>query len=348
MAVPAPRISSDEKLELAIDDLVQLAATLPQLDIVPSGADRVDVRLHSRTGWSATVLAYDAVGDGKVAELLAANTGGETIVVANRISEPARRRLAAAGWSWLDRRIGAHLAAGDRDIEVRLPAGGAERTAGAPLLRRATPAADGPIRGRAGIAYAAAVLREPDRPPSLRSVAAAVGMSPTAIGNAVERLVDAGLLDEEKQPTTPELFWALAEVWSPVQVVAVATLPDPPPGDQLDQTGWVLGGDAAAIELGAPLFATEIRPWFWVPTQAALRRAERALGSASWEHRAAVVAVPPTPLVCQRRRPPRADGSGWPLPHPVFAALDLARDPGRGREILERWTPEGAVRVWER
>jgi hypothetical protein len=37
----------------------------------------------------------------------------------------------------------------------------------------------------------------------------------------------------------------------------------------------------------------------------------------------------------------------WPLAHPVFVALDLAQDTGRGREILDAWTPpERWARVW--
>lgn len=148
------------------------------------------------------------------------------------------------------------------------------------------------------------------------------------------------------------LFWALGQVWRPLTVVAVASAPDPADRefaartDPLDQPGWVLGGDLAAAELGAPLFSLEGRPWLWVPTQVELRRAERAYGSAAWSERAAVIATPPTPLVCRWRRPHPAGATRWPLPHPVFAALDLARDPGRGREILAQWSPQGADDVW--
>lgn len=108
---------------------------------------------------------------------------------------------------------------------------------------------------------------------------------------------------------------------------------------------WVLGGDGAALQLGAPIFSTDTRPWLWVPTQVELRRAERRYEPTWWENRAAVLAVPPTPLVCQQRRPAAEDGD-WPLPQPLFVALDLARDEGRGREILARWEPEGVDVVW--
>ena len=137
-------------------------------------------------------------------------------------------------------------------------------------------------------------------------------------------------------PARPDLFWALGEVWRPVKVVGVAAAPEPPNQE------YVLGGDQAALELGAPVFTTDDRPWFWVPTQTDARRAQRALGAADWTDRKAAIAVPPTSLVVTRH----VGGKDWPLAHPLFVALDLARDPGRGREILDQWEPEGVVRVW--
>lgn len=354
--MPAPRISSDEQIALAIDDLAVVGSHLADLDVVPTGRDRVD--LHPRSagdrGLSAKVIASEAVGIGDVERLAGTEARGRKVVVADRISDEARQRLTALGWSWLDRKAQrAHFRLPGRDFDLvalpdALPAVGDDR---AKRHLRAKPlASEGPIRGRAGIAYAAALLCSPDAPPSFRSVAASVGMSPTAISNAVARLAEAGLVGQDKEPVLPDLFWTLAEVWGPITAAPIALPPDPddpmlqPNVGQLDQPGWVLGGDLAAAELGAPLFSTEHRPWVWVPTQVELRRAERRYGKASWEDRAAVLAVPATPLVCQLRRPGGAPG--WPLPHPVFAALDLARDRGRGREILEQWDPEEARAVW--
>ena len=38
----------------------------------------------------------------------------------------------------------------------------------------------------------------------------------------------------------------------------------------------------------------------------------------------------------------------WPLANPLFVALDLARDPGRGRQILDGWQPPRPWRkIWE-
>ncbi|MGH8985376.1 MAG: hypothetical protein ACRDY6_16070 [Acidimicrobiia bacterium] len=353
--MPSTRVGHDEQMALALDELARLAAGLDDLSIIVTGPDQVSVH-HDEAEWPARVITYDAVSEAQARHLVATAARGHKILVANRISEPARRYLASQRWAWLDRRIGAHVPIGRRDIELRYSGGGRAAVGptageGAELVRVPRPAAEGPIRGRAGIAYAAALLCHPASPPSFRSVAAEVGMSPTAISNAVKHLAAAGLVGPRNEPTLPDLFWALAEVWQAQKVLAVATAPEAEARqfqtnvDQLDRPGWVLGGDLAAAELGAPLFNVEHRPWLWVPTQVELRRAERFYGRSAWEERAAVVAAPPTPLVCRWRRPARASGD-WPLPHPVFAALDLARDPGRGREILAQWSPEGADVVW--
>ena len=354
----SPRLSNDDQLELAMDDLVRLGSVLDEVSILVTGPDQVSIVTRDRNdGFPAKVIAYEAFGEAQARQLVATEARGHKVVVANRISEPARKYLAAQGWIWLDRRIGAHIPIGRRDIEVRYAGhsaltGETDGSDGSPVLRLPRPAADGPIRGRAGIAYAAAVLCSPSDPPSFRKVADAVNMSPTSISNAVKHLVAAGLLAADNKPTLPELFWALAEVWNPLKVVAIATAPDPKHNDftsqvdRLDQPGWALGGDLAAAELGAPVFNTERRPWLWVPTQVELRRAQRTFGPAKWSDRAAALSAPPTPLVCRYRRPPTPGGAGWPLPHPVFAALELARDPGRGREILSQWTPDGVDVVW--
>ncbi len=353
--MPSPRLGSDEQLELALDDLVRLASMLDELSIVITGPDQVSIHHRDGAGQQAKVIAYEAVGDAEARKIVASRARGHKVLVANRISETARQYLTSQRWAWLDRRIGAHIPVGRRDIEIRFIGqldlwGG--RDDNFPAFGLSRLAAEGPIRGRAGIAYAAALLCNPGDPPSFRSVAEAVNMSPTAISNAVKHLTAAGLVGPDNKATIPELFWALTEVWHPLKVVALGASPDPGSRefktglDRLEDPGWVLGGDMAAAELGAPVFTSETRPWLWVPTQVELRRAERVYGPSSWSDRAAVIAAPPTPLVCRRRRPPASDQSAWPLPHPVFAALELARDPGRGREILAQWTPEDIDIVW--
>jgi hypothetical protein len=313
------RTNRDEQLELAIEELRALDA----LHIAPAGPRSVS--LEGRTHrWTATVHAYDNV-DESLARALTRD--GPGVVVANRITASARAQLESQGWCWLDRRIGAHLVDEGRDIEVRF-------ADGRPPARRGG-IASGAIRGRAGVALGAALLCAPEKPPSLRSVAASVGMSPQSVANAAACLRDAGLLEADRRPAVPELFWALAEVWRPGQEAGVASLPD-------DHSGWVLAGDQAAAALGAPVVNLDERPLLWAPDPVTLRRAERRFGRAAEHERVATLALAPTELVTSTA----TEATPWSLPHPVFAALDLARDRGRGREILDAWSPEGVDVVW--
>jgi hypothetical protein len=332
------RIEAGDRVALAVEDLVALGERVDDLEIRPSGPDSVTIRAGDDS-WSTTVAAVDSLSLADAHGL----ADEDRIVVGNKLSREARDHLSAAGRSWFDRRVGAHLVHGDRTFDVRLV--GAIPTddgrAPAPFRR------DGPIRGRAGVSYAAALLFSPDDPPTMRAVAREIGMSPQAISNAARLLADQGLVVDGRA-SIPDLFWALADVWRPVQTANVATAPDANSkrltvnADDLAEPGWALGGDQAALELGAPVFATDDRPFLWVPSPAELRRAQRLLGPAEPQQRAATIGVPPTPFVVTRR----IAGDPWPLVRPLFAALDLARDPGRGREILEQWHPEGVARVW--
>jgi len=89
-------------------------------------------------------------------------------------------------------------------------------------------------------------------------------------------------------------------------------------------------------------------PDLYLPDAATLARARVLLGDAPYGDHACTIAVAPAPSVCRRRHPDRALG-GFPAPIPIVAALDLAYDPARGRETLERWStdlPEELTRVW--
>ena len=87
---------------------------------------------------------------------------------------------------------------------------------------------------------------------------------------------------------------------------------------------------------------------FYVPDQATLRRAVVLLGRAlSRSVASCAVQVAPVEAVCSRRVDLATNPYEWPLAHPVFVALDLAQDSGRGREVLDAWTPsERWARVW--
>ena len=103
--------------------------------------------------------------------------------------------------------------------------------------------------------------------------------------------------------------------------------------------------------VGAPVVLSgDAPPDFYVPDSATLRLARTLLGDADFGRHACTVAVAPAPFVC-RRRYDRASVFDEPFfaPSPVVAALDLARDPARGREILEQWSrdlPAEVSRVW--
>jgi hypothetical protein len=354
--MPAIRTSRSDQTALAIEDLRAIVSPSAGLTIEPNdSADGVTVSRAGRRQWEAKVHARRSLSPAEARALIAAESDeGANVVVADQISAEAREQLAQApGWSWLDRRGELRLRRGATDFEIRF-APDASRESGGTGVTLAAPASDGPIRGKAGIGYASALLRDPENPPSIRAVARKLGMSPSTVSDAAARLRHAGLVLPSGAPALPDLFWALAAVWQPIRSTPVATVPDLARLtrhalnlDDLSAPGWAQGGDAAALAWGAPMLAVGSRAWLWVPDQATARRAERALGTASWDDSAAVIAVPPTPLVCVDRQHPPSASLTWPTPLPVYLALDLARDRARGHQILEEWEPPGhTMRPW--
>ncbi len=362
--MPRLRTSPDDQVDTAIEELVTLASNVRGLNIDHDHDDWVAVAVSAKN-WPARVIVRDAVSRSAARQLLTTEARSSKIVVANQLSadakdEFARRDIVSDNfrWSWLDRRgelqlnhptaTGVyHFDRGALDHRASLPGG----------WRLAAPASNGPIRGRAGISYAAAILLDPTRRPSIREVAAQVGMSHGAVGDAAKLLRESGLIRPTGEPETPDLFWALAAAWGPTRITPVAAVPTHDQAkrwkaraDDLGQPGWAIGGDDAAGAWGAPVFASGGRPWIWVPTEAGARRAERSLTPASWDDYSAVAAVPPTLLVCRYRLTPPSmvEPDYLPTTHPLFLALELAQDPARGREILDQWTPSDPKihRVW--
>ncbi|BBU22464.1 MULTISPECIES: hypothetical protein [Mycobacterium] len=278
---------------------------------------------------------------------LRANTVG--VVVANRITADAREELRAAGWSWLDTRGHLRLAANGLLVDANVPA--AMR---APRRRE-------PFAGQVGIELASAMLLTPDRVVSIRPLATQIDRAPSSVSDTIAAFRDANLITPAGHPRTPELFWELASRWKPTDF-AVAN--EPREGgllnalrvnlDDFDKPGWALSDSRAAAVYGAPIaIRSNHPPVLYVPDQQVMRRAAKLLAPAR-EHitPTAVVRVAPTPLVCiYRQDPVDFPGNGnseyWPMTRPLFVALDLAQDPGRGREILDSWTPpEPWSRVW--
>lgn len=345
--MPAIRTGRADQSALAIEDLTTIANRSAGLSIsLLTPPDRVTVEGVGSKPWHAKVHQRSSLSPREARMLVATATRGAHLVVADQISAGAKEYLASVpSWGWLDRRSELRLRHGSAELEIRLPSTTENSVPGGITL--AAPASDGPIRGRAGISYAAALLLGgPAGPPSIRSVARRAGMAASTVSDAAGLLRDAGLILPSGEPALPELFWALAAVWRPLRANPVASAPDPiaferqsPNLDDLSTEGWAQGGDQAALAWSAPMFALGTVPWIWVPDQITARRVERTLGAATWEDHAAVILVPPTPLACMDRQDAPSGSLAWPTLHPLYLALDLAQDRARGHEILEGWTP---------
>ena len=194
----------------------------------------------------------------------------------------------------------------------------------------------------------------------VRATAALVGRAAGTVSKQLTALRSAGLVDDDAQPMVPDLFEAVADVWHPARV-PLADLPRPGSGrvnerlqlgfDNPEGPGWVLADVAAAAGWGAPVVvANGSPPDFYVPDRSVVAQARSLLGQAEYGHHACTVAVAPAPYVCRRRHDrSRAFDTEFLLPSPVVAALDLAIDPARGREMLELWSRDLSAeirRVW--
>lgn len=358
------RTLSDRQVDTAIEDLITVLSTTRGMSVELLTDDRVTASV-GRQSWTATVIPRANLSLLDVQELVSVESRCSKIIVANQLSAEAKDFLTevnaandTSSWSWLDRRgelaLNHSAATGVVHFTGTAPSHDAVRSRGWGL---ASPRSGGPIRGRAGMSYAAALLIDPNHRPSIREVAASAGMSHGAIGSAAKLLRDSGLIKADGGPEIPDLFEALADVWGPTSTTPLVRAPTKIEvermggnSDDLDQTGWALGGDDAALSWGAPMFVGNSRPWIWVPTDADARRVIRILGTAGWDDAEVVLAVAPTQIMCATRlqAPRGAEPTFLPTIHPLFLALKLAQDRGRGREILDGWTPDHSEirRVW--
>jgi DNA-binding transcriptional ArsR family regulator len=268
------------------------------------------------------------------------------ILVADRVTAAARDLLSERGWSWLDLRGHLHIAAPGLFVHADV------KTAGASAARPTDPFA-----GKSGLEVAVALLFDPQQRLGVRALAERIGRSPSTVSETVSRLRQANLVETDLSPVLPDLFWSVASVWRP-RSVDVGSLPDVNDRAVLAalkvglnndaDTGWALSDSPAAVLYGAPIAVRkDYPPVFYVPNEAILRRATQLLGTASdSSSRAATLRPAPMKSVCTQRVTGFAKAQ-WPLAHPLIVALDLAQDPGRGREILAGWTPPKRwSRVW--
>ena len=319
------------------------------------GADLV-ATLPDGTRLAFEIKAYKTVTPDLVRNIIGTplDPGVTGVVVADQVTPAAGDALAEAGWGWLDRR--GHLAVHAGSLLVDVPVPRQLEASGQP----ATPTLDTGV----GLDVAVALLTDPARKHSIRELVAFTGRSLGAIHRAVRGMTGEGLIDAGGLPLRRELFWEAADRWRP-QRVALAGAPQPGDAKRTEQLhlglddigggiGWALTDAIAANIYGAPVpVRGDAPPDFYVPDGRIVRVARALYGEPpSPELRAATVAVAPVRWACEHRVDPI--GLGRPhvwlefgLVHPVVAALDLASDASRGREILLDWTPPDPYeRVW--
>ena len=280
---------------------------------------------------------------------------GVVVVVSDRIVGDAREQFREAGVSWFDLRGHLYLIGPGLLIDV-----GTDRRP----QRASSPSA---FAGRVGLATAIDILlTRPDRA-VVRETARHIGAAPSTVSTAMKSLRNEGLMDERGTVDLVALFWATAGEWKP-QWVPVAQYPNPDgpmrnPAlllgfENAREPGWALGGDVGAAQMGAPIgLASGAAPSLYVPSRQAHRLARSILGETHESASpAARLAVAPVAAVCEERVDVSAARAKlamrdehWLLARPLFVALDLAQDPGRGAEILRGWDPDpslGGARVW--
>jgi len=332
---------------LLIDALAQLGVRTRQ----PAGVPGQGIDLVIEPGETQVQLRRRALVTDDVARRLLAETprppGSVLVVVGDRVTETARRLLTGHRAGYYDLR--GHLALRSAsiviDADVEPVSGRAERAHA--------------LSGNAGLEVATALLMEPAAGAGVRELAGRLGRSASTVSEVLAALRRAGLVDDRHRVEDTQLFWQVADRW-PAARVHLARLPTPGDAtitkplrlglDDAENTiGWALTDSAAAVAYGAPLAVrTGQLLDFYVPDQATVRRATALLGAASSRSQArCAIRATPVPAACSHRVDLAGNPFEWPLAHPVFVALDLAQDAGRGREILGAWTPsERWMRVW--
>ncbi|HSH61911.1 MAG TPA: hypothetical protein VK988_20130 [Acidimicrobiales bacterium] len=276
-------------------------------------------------------------------------TGAYPILVARRVSNAARRVLEERHIGFFDGRGHVRLWHRPLLVDTDVPAGMVTDDSLRPA-RLDVPAM---------LDVALAVL-DGHGANGVRAAAARLGRAPGTVSKHLAMLRSSYLVSEDAQPVVPDLFEAVLDVWRPLRV-PLAGKPRPGKGpvnqrlqlgfEDTTGPGWTLADATAAAAWGAPVaLGSDAPPDFYVPDESTLRQARTLLGDARYGRHACTVAVAPSPFVCRNRY----DRSGvfndpFLAPSPVVAALDLAADPGRGRETLDLWSrdlPPEVHRVW--
>lgn len=333
---------------LVVDAFAQLGIAVTSAVDAPDG--RVDLVIDPAGVNTAVALKHrSTVTDDVAIRLLAEGpaSGAVLLIVGDRVTESARRIITSrrGGYYDLRGRLALRAAALVIDVEVE------------PVTVRAD--RSDALSGRAGLEVATALLMEPQREFAVRELGRALGRSPGTVSEILAALRREGLIDSKNLVLDAQLFWRVEEHWAGPPTLLTQL---PSPGDAtlskalrlgldgaIDGAGWALTDTAAAVAYGAPMAIRSGQLLdFFVPDETVARRAATLLGIAASASRArAAVRVAPVPAAAGRRVEVDTNPTEWPLAHPLFVALDLAQDSGRGREILDAWTPDGPwTRVW--
>ncbi len=277
------------------------------------------------------VIARAHPSPADLAELVASEPSRPALVVADRISEAGRDVLRQAGWGWLDRRGHLRLWAPGTRIE-------------SPLPDAARPARQGSAEPwtTVGLEIAVAALREPDEPVAARRVAAVIGRSVGATHELIGRFAQVGLIGPKtRRPLLPELFDETSARWPDDGWIAlsapIAEVAERVGADELvrvDERAATLGGAQIAA-------ASDMPARCYVRSTAALRRTRPLVAgpdrpATDGAARTWVRTAPVRWLPANEDHPPDAEHP-WFIAHPIVCALRLARDPARGREIVDAW-----------
>ncbi len=331
-------------------EAVGLAASFPT---APESASRWDA-VGSIEGVDVAVIVRSSPTTADISELRRCHrqlSRAYVVLVARRLSATMRADLAQQGIGFFDARGYLRLWQRPLLVDITTPPLELSDVGASARLRLDSPSL---------LDIALGVLDGTVAAGGVRAAAASLGRSPGTVSKLLTALRSGHLADEDGEPTIPDLFDSVVDVWHPVRV-PLADLPQPGGGavnnrlklgfENLDGPGWVLADSFAAAAWGAPVvLAGDAAPDFYVPDMRTLRLARTLLGDAQFGSHACTVAAAPAPFVC-RHRCDRTHVFNNPFlaPSPVVAALDLAADPARGRETLDRWSrdlPPEVRRVW--
>lgn len=329
---------------LVVDALTHLA--------IPTGQDVAEHEVVIEPSGVRLEITYRSLVTDDIAERFSKGVDPDPdtayLVVADRVTSDARATLTRRGIGYYDLR--GHLALRSRGLVI---------DADVPAVSRGDRVAD-PLAGRAGLEVAVAVLMAPERGASVRELGRQLDRAPSTVSGILGALREESFVDSRHRVSDSRLFWRVVERW-PATRQLLGKLPAQDPSDSEAKAlrigsehpeatvGWALTDTVAALAYDAPVAVNE-NPIldFFVPDEATKRRATTLLGVADGPTDARCsVRIAPVRAVCAERVDLGSAAFGWAAAHPLFVALDLAKDVGRGREILDAWTPTPRwSRVW--